>query len=394
MAISYDYATFWKDLGSVIIYNHPNFQFNSTVILVEFENCLINKIAPTQFYHAINPKTISPYRDEFIKVLQRELTEIGVIIVSSVPPNNKLAVDSLKRKVESFYDKYEIPAVAFFSMKDNLFSKPHTGIWKLINTFYKKNGHMITKACVVSDFGGRLMDREMQSGAIRTTSDKTDMDRAFAHNIGMPYKTISEYLNPELVEKFNWNNISLSPEQRVIYIEKLRAYKNADILKELFSGKQADVYMIMVYGAPRSGKTTLSKLLVARWRDEERIGIIKRLGRDRYAPSTLFNTAEKYIMDKINVIIDGHCHTKLLREPFIKLAEMYKVKYIIVEVNPGIDMAYIFNHIAVETAPTEDTILYKNKEYYYYNSIVSRPENVIIHCPEICPNVPLLEHRF
>ena len=393
MAISYDYASFWKDLGSVIIYNHPNFQFNSTVIIVEFENCLINKMPLTQFYHAINPKTISPYREEFIKVLQREITEIGVIIVSNIPAGNKLAVDSIKRKVESFYDKYEIPALAFFSMKDNLFSKPHTGIWKLINTFYKKNGHMITKACVVSDFGGRLIDRELQSGAIRTLADKTDIDRAFAHNIGTPYKTISEYLNPELVERFNWNNISLTPEQRAIYVEKLREYKNADILNELFS-KPADVYMIMVYGAPRAGKTTICKKLVARWRDENKIGVIKRLGRDKYRPSTLLTMAKKYLADKINIIIDGYCHTKLLREPFVKLAEMHKARYITVEVNPGIDMAYIFNHVAVELANSEDILLYKNKEYYFYNSIVSRPENVVIHCPEICPNKQILEYRY
>ena len=394
MAINYDYAKYWKDLGSVIIYNHPNFQFNSIVILVEFENCLINKISPTQLYHAISPKTVTPYREEFIKVLQKEITEIGVIIVSNVPNQGKLAVDSLKRKVEAFYDKYNIPALAFFSLKPNKFSKPHTGIWTLINSFYKKSGHMITKSCVVSDFGGRLIDREMRTGAIRTLADKTDLDRAFAHNTDMPYKTISEYLNPDLLEKFSWNNLSLSPEDRLIYIKKLREYRNLDILKELFRNNRADVYMILVYGAPRSGKTTVCKELVKQWRVENMVGTVKRLGRDKYTTGTLFKMAKKYLEDKINVIIDGNCHTENLRSPFIQLADMYKAKYITVEVNPGMNMAYIFNHVAVETATTEDVLLYENKEYYYYNSIVSRPDNVIIHCPEIQSNKQLTQYRY
>ena len=207
MSVQYEYDKHWSDLGSVLIYNHPSFQFNSVVVLVEFEGCLINKLPATQLYHAINPNIVTPYNEEFIKVLKKESGDVGVIIVSNVFGSGKLVIDSLKRKVESFYNKYGLNALAFFTLKPNRFSKPHTGVWTLINTFYKRNGHMITKACVVSDFGGRLVEREARSGVIRIIADRTDMDRSFANNIKIPYKTINEYLNSNVVEKFNWNNI-------------------------------------------------------------------------------------------------------------------------------------------------------------------------------------------
>jgi Ni2+-binding GTPase involved in maturation of urease and hydrogenase len=188
----------------------------------------------------------------------------------------------------------------------------------------------------------------------------------------------------------------LSPEDRTVYIEKLSQYVNPNIFKELFSGPTADVYMIMVYGAPRSGKTTLCKLLLNKWRTSK-IGEtrdIRRFGRDKYTKNTLINQVKKNILDRINIIVDGHCHTDELRAPFIELAEMHKVKYVVVEVNPGINMAYIFNHIAVEMAQSEDIVLYDTKDYYHYNSLVSRPPGVLLYCPEMQPIKQLLEFRY
>jgi hypothetical protein len=396
MSINYDYSPHWNNLGSVLLYNHPNFQFNSVVIIVEFEECLINRLPPGQLYHAIDPKIISPYNEEFIKIIKKECTDVGIIIVSHIFGAGKLVIDSLKRKAEAFYEKYNIPALAFFVLTPNKFSKPHTGMWLLINSFYKKNGHMITKACVVSDFGGRLVERETKAGKVLVMADRTDIDRAFAHNIGIPYKTISEYLNPETTEKFSWNNICMAPDYRKIYVEKLTEYVNPSIFKELFKTGPSDSYLIMVYGAPRSGKTTLCELLVKQWR-KSKLGesrAIERVGRDKYSKITMLSTTKKYMIDHISVIIDGECHTDKLRLPYIELADKYKINYIIIEVNPGINMAYLFNHVAVESASNENVVLYNPREFYYYNSIVIRPANAILYCPEIQQSKQLMEFRY
>ena len=148
----------------------------------------------------------------------------------------------------------------------------------------------------------------------------------------------------------------------------------------------------MLYGAPRSGKTTLCKALIERWRVENQIGVLKRVSGD--SPMSAYNNAKKFILDRMNVVIDGGCHTEVLRTPYIQLAKQYSVRYVVVEVNHGINMAYIFNHVAVETAMDENTVLYDDKLYYYYNSVVSRPENVILHCPEIFATKQIVEYRY
>ena len=40
--LTQEYSPNWKDLGSVLIYQNPDFQFRSTVLITEFEECLIN----------------------------------------------------------------------------------------------------------------------------------------------------------------------------------------------------------------------------------------------------------------------------------------------------------------------------------------------------------------
>ena len=48
MSISKDYSPYWKDLGTVLMYQSPDFQFLSGVIITEFENCLIKKLSTTK----------------------------------------------------------------------------------------------------------------------------------------------------------------------------------------------------------------------------------------------------------------------------------------------------------------------------------------------------------
>jgi predicted kinase len=100
------------------------------------------------------------------------------------------------------------------------------------------------------------------------------------------------------------------------------------------------------------------------------------------------------IKDRISVIIDGNMHTKELRQPYIDLAEEHNIKYVIIEINAGYSMAYIFNHVAVELATDEKTILYPEKVYDVYKCSVNRPENVLLYTPEIIQKKEIMEYRY
>lgn len=397
MSIDVDYSTNWKDLGNILMYQTMDFQFLSSIIITDFEGCIINKISNAKLYHSIKSDTDTPTirSAEFMKRLTFDAKDSSIVILSNQICNSKLAVDSLKRKFEAFMQVCKLPMLALFALKPDRFSKPHTGMWKLLNSYYKSNNHIITKAKCISDFGGRIVTTEKKNGKINTQYDRSDTDRAFSHNIGIEYNTIMEYLDSSKKEKFQWSTRCLEPAIRALYIQKLSEYKNPNIFAKLAELGQSETYMLMIYGAPRSGKTTLAKELVRKWRNSDygKSHAIKRFDRKTYTKTTRVNYAKKALLDRISVIIDGDCHTDELRAPFLEIAKETMTPILYVEVNPSIGMAHIFNHVAVEEAK-DDTYLYPDRDYYSYKSTVSRPPNTVLYCPVINPTPVIMEYRF
>lgn len=405
MSVIQEYSPNWKDLGSVLVYQSEGFQFYNRLIITEFEGCLIEKISSTGIYHAINPKSIEPYSEIFLKQIKYESTDKSIVILSNQVTTNKLNIDMIKRKVEAFVEAYKIPILAFFALKPNKFSKPHTGMYKLLQMYFKSIGSsQISKAAMISDFGGRVMESTNKKGVIKTKYDSGDLDRAFAHNAGIPYMTINEYLkNTHLsaeekpfVEKFCWSKKYLDPEVRTVYLDKLTQYRNPNIFEKLAVVGEVPSYMIIIYGAPRSGKTTLARDILKKWRQSEfgKKYEIHRLGLDNYTKGKRINQSRKYLKDRISVIIDGDCHTDTLRKPFVDIANEIGIPVFYIEVNCGISMSYLFNHVAVEKASDETTMLYPEKDYHIYTSIVKRPANVILYCPVIKKSSELMDFRY
>ncbi len=347
-------------------------------------------------YHAINPKSIVPYNEAFLKQIKKESDDYSIVIISNVLGQGKLATDAIKLKMELFSNIYEIPMLALFAVQKNRLSKPHTGMWVFLESYWKKMGDShIQKACVVSDNGGRIEEYETSSGKAKIRTDKTDIDRAFAFNIRVPYHTIIEYLDAEKNEKYSWNSNCLSPDIRTIYVEKLSQYTNPNIFTHLFDLGAHDTYMIMIYGAPRSGKTTLTKELIRKWNKSNygKSHAIISVGTDKYK-TTRLNAVKKALANRISVIVDGGVYTVNLRKPFEDLAKKTKTPILYVEVNPGLGMSYIFNHVAVETATDENTLLYDMKDFLYYKSKVSRPKNAVLYCPVIKKTKEVMEYRY
>ncbi len=398
MSFSSEYSKCWDDLGSMLIYSSKDFQFKSSVIITELEECLINKISANKLYHAMDPKDITIYNDEFLKKIIADSKDYSIIIMSNQINNSKLNIDNIKKKMELFTEKHKFPLLAFFALKPNRLSKPHTGMWKFLEAYYmKKNRCRIHKAMVVSDYGGRVIEKLIgKSEQIRITYDDTDMDRAFAFNIGIPYQTISEYLILDKKEKFIWNRKTIPPETRELYVDKLAKCKTPSIFVKLSELGEYDAYMIMIYGAPRSGKTTLAKNLVKAWKQSEygKNHEIKRLGTDKYTKTNRIRVCKKMVLDRISVIVDGDCHYASLRKPYVDIAKEYNVPILYVEVNAGLGFAYIFNHVAVEEAKDENVLLYSDKEYRIYKSKLQRPDNVILYAPVIKKTMQVMEFRY
>jgi DNA 3'-phosphatase len=389
-----EYSPYWKDLGTAVMYKSPDFIFKPYAVILELENCLIKKIYINTLYHNIAEiKEVKIYNEEFMKSINAQSQYYSIIILGNHIMYNSLNKDIIKKKLELFIERCKFPVLALFALVNNNLSKPHTGMWNLLNKYYVHVGKKeLQKAIFISDNAGRIIENDKKI----IKYDRKDTDRAFAHNINIPFYTINEYLDDNKKEKFNWNIKCLPKECRSAYIDKLSAYKNPDILEVLKNKGYSSCYMILLYGAPRSGKTTLAKKLIREWGQKEynKTCHIVRLGTDKYSNKKRFSTCIKMIKDRISVIIDGNMHTKELRQPYIDLAEEHNIKYVIIEINAGYSMAYIFNHVAVELATDEKTILYPEKVYDVYKCSVNRPENVLLYTPEIIQKKEIMEYRY
>lgn len=269
-------------------------------------------------------------------------------------------------------------------------------MWQFLKAYYAKvASSTVHKTLVVSSNGGRIIDVEIKHVGFKTVVE-SDIDRAFAWNIGAPFYTLREYMSKEPIqEKFTWNTMTLSPEQRKEAVEILAQYRNPSIFKSLLSVK-VDVYMIVIYGPPRSGKTTLAKEIIRKWRESTfgKTHVIKRFGPDKYSKLKRITAVRKALQDMISVVVEGYVHTAKSREPFQQMAKDYKAGVLYIEVDPGIGMANIFNHAAVETSSDEYTHLLDPKDYRYYISQLNRPANVLKYCPVIQQTKEIMWMRY
>lgn len=392
--LEYVFSPHWRHYGpSLMMYHPPEFQFKTTAIIIDLENGLIKSLSNNKIYNKMSSKPVEPYNLEFVKKLMKD-NDNSIILISNCD-TAKITVDATKQKLEMFLKQYNMPILCLFSLLPNYLSKPHTRIWKFLLSYFSLKGNkLLNKACVISDNSGRILRKDLKTKTIYKY-DKSDIDRAFANNIELPFYTINEFLTGKK-EKFTWNNVCISPEQRIEYLDKLAQYKNPDIcelLKTEMKRLKADTFIILVFGAPRSGKSRFCAEFVESWKkdqdnEQREIRILDTETKSRV------KTATKCIKDLINIVIDGDCHTSQQREPFNILAKETRSAMLVIEVNPGIVISYLLNHVAVEKANSEKIMVRPERDFYVYRSKEAKPSNSILYCPEIDRVREIMDLRF
>ncbi len=384
------HRTEWELVDSVLIYCPKKFVPHSNVMIIELEDCLIKKISRQGIYHKIVQKDIAIYDQEFFHKLSKLSSSCSIVILSNAIFTGPSSLDLIKTKLEIAMEKLGFEYLAFFATMPNRFSKPHTGLFQLLKGYFKQLGTPVQCAMMVSNNAGRIY----QVGA-RTKVDTNDTDRAFASNCDIVFQTVNEFMERTGKEDFNWNNMCLPPEIRIEYLEKIGKYENPSVFKEI-AKSDADVHIILLWGAPRCGKTTYANNLVRAW-DSSDYGdnhAIQRLGLDMHGQTARINKAKKLLEQRISIIIDGHCHTSVLRTPFEQIAKEFKANIIYIELNPGIYMADFFNHWAIETSQNVEECIVPENQYRSYNGYLTTPNNTLIIVPEINLSSKQLKFRY
>lgn len=392
-----DFSPHWSHVDSLLVYISPEFSFENELVITDFDNCLIQKLSGKKLVQPINPAKPKPYNEDFIKKLMVEAKTKSIVIMSNQISSSKTNIALIKTKLELFLAMFPIPVMAFFALKLNKMSKPHTGMVLLLKEYYKlREKKLPREGLVVSDLGGRLYEEEKG----KVVYDTCDTDRAFAHNCGYVYKTIREYTeNLEVPENFVWNLHILPPEQRPAYIEEYtKKNKNIDVIghiTQLVREKNHQTFLVFIMGAPRTGKTTYAEQLRFAWNNSElsKTHFVELLSCHEMANGSRLNKTRKLLENRMSVILDGECYSYAHHMSYKSIIEDTNTKAIYIEIDTGKKLALLLNHVAVETHKEEIPLLDYN-HYLKYDSQVWRPRDLIKYYPRILTSKALLVGRF
>ena len=202
-----------------------------------------------------------------------------------------------------------------------------------------------------------------------------------------------EDINPETCEPrimdiktFDKKSVlSILPiEERQSFIDNL-SYKNINWIKKL-SGNNC----IIIYGPPRSGKTTIANQIYRIWKQTE----LNNTGEIVIVDGTYkknIKDVDKYLKERISVIIDCNLYNDKLREVFIEIAKKHDATVIILEINIPIELAYLFNKVSVQQ---NNTKMLTDKEFILYKGLSQRDESAILYTPNINKTQELMEFMY
>ena len=288
--------------------------------------------------------------------------------------------------------------IAFFCLKCNYFAKPYTGIYNLIKVMFQKYGGIsIKNTTIVSNNGGLNFIATRQ----KYYNQYSDIDRKFAHNIYAKYLSVNEFLRenslmeiPEFKHSgFRWEDNIIPPDIRELYINQLDSFEHTDILEKISKMAKKDSYLIILLGPPRCGKTRYAKDLLTRW-EKSQLGENNVL---EYHNKYIETKFKKTLNTRISILLDGNYYCDKQREPIEKIITEYNAMVCYVEINIGIEMAKLFNHIAIDDNHDEKTTLLKYDEYRSFKSKFTKPKKYdlyLVYYPKIELNDFILHHRY
>jgi len=395
----------WKELDTILLYQSHDFKFNSNIVIVELDNTLIKSVSKKKLYENQfdeNNKSIELYLDNTMRKFKSN--EFSVIILSNQISKNDNNYDIIKLKVKKFIEKTNIPILAFFALRPNYFMKPHTKLWILLKQYYKLRNKDIKNGMVISNNGGMFVEKyHKKTDSVTGKFISDDIDRAFANNIGLTFISIENFLEiTNNKSKLKWTSSIIPPELRIELIEELRNYKNKNIFNELENlGKNYDTYLIIVFGAPCSGKTTLSREIIKTWRSNKlnENKAIKFYSGNLYSVNKINNLTKQALENRISVLVDGEFPNNNYRKFIVDVAKKNNSGILYIEVNPDFEMSKLLNHIRVETSNDPKIELIPTNKFYEYRGkyikpVVDKNSSYILYKPNLIPTNILTKFRF
>lgn len=223
-----------KDNG-ILYFISNTFQYKPNIAVFSFSKTLIaGKI----------PDDIILYNPRVVDTLKQINEHGSLIIIENVL---KASPETVKKSLGKFMqlidnEQNHIPFIFMFSLKNNRYKKPYTHIFVRLQELYQKPID-IAKSIMIGGNAGRLASSIFRE-------DEYDYDRAFAHNIGLTFRTPEQViLGDQTPRNWSWR----------LSIDEIIKEQRSQIevpFENIFERKSP--YLIFIGGPPASGKTVLA----------------------------------------------------------------------------------------------------------------------------------------
>jgi DNA 3'-phosphatase len=360
----------WKKVDTVVYYISPEFKFSATIAIFSFIGTIVKKIT------VVNDENKLEYLYDIslIKEKINLISEKGASIILYDSFATEF-VDEVKKAIEIFQNDINCPIVSFISTKSNKYSKPFTGMIKIIELFYKNKNKTINKnlSIMIGNKAGRV-------GKNNRKIDKSCSDRAFAFNTGLHFSMPERFfLGNQNFITWEWDKHILNKPQREVLLNSASAITSPIILDKINILPVSTKYTIIVTGPPICGKTTLIKKLKRKWDADYNKGIIE------INTSNLNNTeqAEKWVAEMLSkpqsIIIELTCIILNITKIIKKSMEL-GTPILIIEIKASPRILYLLDCIKVQQSASPDIILLARNYWNIYYKQYKKPTYDDILC--------------
>ena len=373
----------WELTDNILLYQHQHFEFKGNLVIIEFEGFLIKKMRKSDYLSKkIEINNVN-------KVIKKLAKDNDIVIIHNYTNNNKILIDMIKTCLEEYVLRTNLILLALFPLKPNNLSKPYTGSWSFLNSYYKNIGKVnINNVKIFNDkfFHNNCSLISDIKFIYEEINPETCEIKTFDDSIKSTENKYTESKTTETASDVKKNVLSiLSIEERKRYIEELSLKKNTNWFKRLTGNN-----CIIIYGAPRSGKTTITNQIVRIWQNTELNSTSEIIVLNGKYQRNI-KDAEKYLKERISIILDCNLYNNKLREPFIEIANKYSASVLLIEINIPIEIAYLFNKVSVQQ--TNNTVL-PDKDFIIYKGFYQKDNDAVLYTPNINKSIELMEFQY
>jgi DNA 3'-phosphatase len=383
----------WKEVDTVVYYLHEDFKFHQTIAIFNLFDTLVKPWYKKK-EQDISDSTFK-YCNKFVKTKLTEISERGASIIiyqSFYTPY----LDDIKILIEKFIEHINLPISVFFSTKLNMYAKPFTHMWKLINLFYKNKDKVINKdvSIFVGNNAGRIDISSKQYNKKIINLDKSCVDRAFANNIGITFYTPELFFNAStnlVLWKYNENIIS--KKEKNLLVSNPHA-QTPIILEELKMLPQSEQYIIIVSGSPVCGKTTLAQKIKRKWDIDYKMGKVINISENDYLGQqdyidVIILLIEEEFRNNNSIILDiTNNFNNVLK--IIKSAMSYHIPILFLEIIMDKKVSLLLEFIRIQKGDDANNIL-RSKFIWdaFYNQYIEQQYSDIKCIHHVKFNMPI-----